>query len=587
MQSAGVKFSGPGTVGLVGRLFITGFFLVFLLAGLFFTVVLLREVFRAAETYAWKEVPCEIVSSAVAERRTSSGSSTPYWFEVRYAYSIDGNSFSSSRHRRSAGGFGDYNKAQRLALRYPPESKQVCYVDPSNPAEAVLERQSLWLALVIPFPLVFVGIGAGGIFFTWRKRSGAAAPAERQSISSRATAATGTKFLLILFSLLLLVGAGTFYGFFVRPVGKVLDARDWVATPCVVVSSQVRRHDSDDGTTYSVDILYAYSVNGKEYKSNRYRFMSGSSGGYRGKADLVNRHPPGTRMTCYVNPRDPTDAVLERGFTAHFLFGLIPGVFILVGGGGIVFVLRAGGRAATASPAQRWQPKELRAPLLRRRMAVTAPAAVSPSGPVVLKPAASPWAKLVGAIVVAAFWNGILSVFVYQVFESWRGGRTEWFLTIFLVPFLLVGLAMLGACGYFFLALFNPRPVLRVSSNAVPLGETLELQWRLIGRVEALGRLRLYLEGREEATYRRGTSTCTDKEVFATVELADINAHPEKRAGGCRAVIPASNMHSFESGNNRIVWTLHVRGDIRWWPDVKEEFPIVILPAPPSRPSSL
>jgi hypothetical protein len=380
-----------------------------------------------------------------------------------------------------------------------------------------------------------------------------------------------------LFSIFLLVGLGTFYGLVIRPVGKVFAARGWEATPCVVVSSQVRSHSSDDGTTYSVDILYSYTVNRKEYRSNRYQFMSGSSSGYRGKAEIVARHPPGTRTVCYVNPQDPTESVLERGFTGQFLLGLIPLAFILAGGGGLVFALRTARREKNASPAHRWLPKAAASSLTTSWTPPRTLAETSPGQPVVLKPTASVRGKLVGSIVIATVWNGILSVFVVQVFKGWQSG-SEWFLTIFLIPFLLVGLVLIGAIGYFFLASFNPRPTLTVSSNAVPLGGTLGLNWRLTGRVEAIERLRIYLEGREEATYRRGTSTYTDQHVFATVELANVSGHHEKRAGDCSVGIPAATMHSFESNNNKIIWTLKVQGSIRWWPDVNEEFPILILP---------
>ena len=37
-------------------------------------------------------------------------------------------------------------------------------------------------------------------------------------------------------------------------------------------------------------------------------------------------------------------------------------------------------------------------------------------------------------------------------------------------------------------------------------------------------------------------------------------------------------MHSFEAPNNRVRWTLIVHGDIPFWPDVRDEFPITVLP---------
>ena len=61
-------------------------------------------------------------------------------------------------------------------------------------------------------------------------------------------------------------------------------------------------------------------------------------------------------------------------------------------------------------------------------------------------------------------------------------------------------------------------------------------------------------------------------------------AAPEMSAGTARdppaatIAFPAEAMHSFSGGNNRIVWTLHVKGDIPFWPDVSEEFEIEVQP---------
>lgn len=68
--------------------------------------------------------------------------------------------------------------------------------------------------------------------------------------------------------------------FFLIPVLKIDEAKEWPETSCVVISSQVMSHSDSDGTTYSVDISYSYEVGGREYKSNRYGFMMGSSSGY-------------------------------------------------------------------------------------------------------------------------------------------------------------------------------------------------------------------------------------------------------------------------------------------------------------------
>jgi hypothetical protein len=109
----------------------------------------------------------------------------------------------------------------------------------------------------------------------------------------------------------------------VRPIAKTIAAQSWIATPCRVLQAEVRSHDGDDWTTYSVYILYQYEFNGGTYKSDRYDFVGGSSSGYRGKALVVAGYETAAQPVCYVNPRNPYEAVLKRGFHAKLLLAIV------------------------------------------------------------------------------------------------------------------------------------------------------------------------------------------------------------------------------------------------------------------------
>jgi hypothetical protein len=562
-------------IGLAARIFGTLFCGVFLLAGLFLGVAITRETYQKVSTHSWKPGRAMISSSDV---QTEQNKNQNYKLTVRYQYSFEGKEYSSDQFAIGYSGSSDYTKSQRLLEKYPADSSTTCYVNPKNPAEAVLERSSLWIVFGLLFPIPFVLVGAGGIYFLWRGGgSESDTRSVRKPISETAAMTSTPRYVIVFFTLFLVAGAAALAGFFVRPALKVLQAKNWRQIPCVVISSEVRSHDSDDGTTYSVNILYAYEVNGKEYKSNRYQFMAGSSSGYDRKATIVRRHPPGTKTVCFVNPDDPTEAVLERGFTKGLWFGLIPLVFVAAGVAGIFSNLRklreqrfaisvAAARRSTAM-ASRYQP----APTPDEDVA----------GPVTLKPKSSPLGKLLGTIIVAIFWNGIVSVFVYQVLEMWRtghGGALKWFLTLFLTPFVAVGLATIGGIGYYFVALFNPRPRLSASTKVVPLGGTIQLDWQISGRLQNIRELRIFLEGREEATYRRGTTTTTDKEVFETLDVVRIKNWSDMRSGTGQIRVPTRSMHSFSSENNKIIWVVHLTAEVEWRPDLNEEFPITVLP---------
>ncbi len=395
-------------------------------------------------------------------------------------------------------------------------------------------------------------------------------------ISEGATSGKGAGCLVLFFAVFLLAGVGISIPLLVLPVTRTIQAKHWREVTCQVISSRVRSHSSDDGTTYSVDILYSYRFNGRAYRSNRYHFMGGSSSGRSGKQAVVRRYRPGTKVVCYVDPQHPEEAVLERGWSASLLFGLIPLVFVMVGAGGMLFSVREVRRRKTAPAWAASSP--VGAGFAGRSDAARGTAGAA--GPLMLKASASPWGKLVGTVLVALFWNGIVSVFVFQAIESWRRHRPEWFLMVFLIPFVLIGLGLIGGVFYFFLALFNPRPTLQLSASALFPGDSCEVNWSLTGRVQRIKRLRLLLEGREEAMYQRGTRSYTDKHPFATVELATLESGDDMRSGVAKLQIPPGTMHSFASDHNKIVWVLRLEADVEGMPDLKDEFPVAILPHP-------
>ena len=103
--------------------------------------------------------------------------------------------------------------------------------------------------------------------------------------------------------------------------------------------------------------------------------------------------------------------------------------------------------------------------------------AAADAGPIVLKPSASPLGKLIAITFVCLFWNGIVSVFVWQASKGWRTGNPDGCLTVFLIPFVLIGLLLIWSVFHQFLALFNPRPRLALSSRSIPLGGSASLDW--------------------------------------------------------------------------------------------------------------
>jgi len=476
---------------------------------------------------------------------------------VSYRYEWQGGSYASQTFGLDQPAYDDWSKIRRLEKRYPANSRTGCYVNPEAPSQAILELRSFWLVLFLPLPLLFVVIGGGGIYAMWfqseRVRKGI------ESISAEAPRPQRHWLVPALFAALFAVGTGVFFGFLLRPAWQFAHAAEWNSVPCRIEFSRVGVHEGDDSTTYSADILFGYEVDGVRYRSSRFRFLQASSSDSAGKRDTVRQYPSGTETTCYVNPSDPEEAVLERSFPAAMLLGLIPVLFMLIGGGGLFHQWRT---YRSTRPGQQ------------------APPPVGATGPATLNPKMGRWGKLISAVVFTCIWNGILSAFLWQVIESWQRGRFEKMLAIYMVPFVLVGLASIGAVCYFFLGLFNPRMRLELSRATVRAGDSAELAWTLAGKLSAVRRLRITLEGREEITYKKGENNRVEKHVLTEAELFDRHAPLSATPGLARLRVPREAMHTHEGKNNKILWHVCVRGDVRRSPDIDLEFPIRVLPAP-------
>jgi hypothetical protein len=203
----------------------------------------------------------------------------------------------------------------------------------------------------------------------------------------------------------------------------------------------------------------------------------------------------------------------------------------------------------------------------------------------VLEPVISPGCKMTAMAVIAVIWNVVVAAFGgWRIKGSWNDDFFGLVPNLIFSPFELIGIFLALVAGYFLLAMFNPRPRLILSAKQLRLGEPFDLEWEFTGSTRAIKRFYLYVEGWEMATYRRGTDTTTDKSNFAKIVIAD---SPGAARGRARVTIPANTMHSFESENNKIVWSLELRGDIRVWPDVSEAFIIEVLPRRPVRASDL
>jgi hypothetical protein len=532
----------------------TLFFGVFLLAGLFFTLMMGGFVWKDIRPNFWKVTPCTILTSSVEPKGND------YLLNVSYHYTFAGQDYTGTRLRASGNEYDDSIDAQHASQRYRSDRQTTCYVNASNPQESVLETRSLFFAFTLLFPLLFVTIGAGGIYAMWRTpREGRGAISDRH----RKTASAAIP-LRIIGAVFIIIGSSLAYVFMIRPTLAIREAASWQETPCTITSSKVEAsRGNKNGTTYSIEIHYEYFVDGEKILGDRYNFDTGSSSGHDWRRKIVQDHPPGHQTVCYVNPADPYESVLVRDTSMSRWWGLIPLFFALIG----CTLWTAGRNAARTGNAVPLSPAPDPAAPLRGVIGDV-------NTPTKLKPSSSPLGAFIGLLIFSLIWNGI-------VFGIMFSADLPTPAKVFLGLFALIGLGIFAAAVHQFLALFNPRPTLETNRSSVRLGQELQIRFSFTGRVQRIQKLTIHLRGREEATYRRGTDTSTDKSIFAEQLLLETGSTAQMHSGNVVAQIPANTVHSFSAPNNKIIWTLHLHGAIPRWPDVDLEFPFTVLPLEP------
>ncbi len=400
--------------------------------------------------------------------------------------------------------------------------------------------------------------------------------------------------------------AGLAAGYFLtwKPLSGIVAARNWVETDCAVVSSDVEANQGSDSTTYRVDIVYTYDVDWQTFQGDRYDFSIGSSSGYEGKAKVVEAHPPGSEVSCYYDPNDPSTSVINREPGSYLWWGLFPVPFLAVGLGGLIGVAfarknrrpskteQATGRGHDQHGVRQHGVRQHGASQhgasqhgkasnrygLHNVQDRTRDRAQTLGGTLELKAQASPTTKVIGTLIIAIFWNGIVSLFLFGDFIHGSGGFA-WLPILFLTPFVLVGIGLIGLFFYMVLAWFNPRPRLTLAEGHLAPGSKTTLSWQFDGRAGRLRQLTIKLEGLEEVRYRRGTDTQTDTYVFFSQTLVTADRLALIHRGRTELNVPERTMPTFEANNNKIKWRLTIHGEIPQWPDVDENFSIVVSPS--------
>jgi len=400
------------------------------------------------------------------------------------------------------------------------------------------------------------------------------------------------------------VGAAIVALFLGWPLARVIDARSWVGTPCVIehcalVAREHRDRDGRPSTTWSVDTRYHYVVDGTGYMGTRFELGPFVGGGRAWREDAIAR-ARGELTLCWVDPDDRGQAVLERGLdpgTWWALLGLVP-----IGVGGVL--------VGVGVRSRRGRLRRLR-DAGYERSAFDGDAA-GPTGPVATDADLVPVSRLVedpyglqaprvgrtgappamprtrqlsaagrrsageaaGALVLA----GLLYVVFLRGFAQriGRGLPEGWSDVPGLVLLaMLLGLAL--RIGWRVWRGRAPMATLTIDPSAMHPGATVPVRWALpTARVTGL---EISLAG-EEIIRHDGKRARFERRGLAPILLARIDA--PALTGVRNVTIPGALMHSCGLGAASVRWWLEVRLAIPQALDACDRYPLEIHPCAPA-----
>jgi hypothetical protein len=134
-------------------------------AGAIFVWLMWASFQRARIMDAYLPVPCVILESRLAEEILNPNTPVNYRPVIRYRYEAGGQSRESDRIRRIETKSSRRPKMEALLAQFPPGSESTAWVNPADPADAVLVRDKRTAIYSIWFPALFV-VGGLGIALT-------------------------------------------------------------------------------------------------------------------------------------------------------------------------------------------------------------------------------------------------------------------------------------------------------------------------------------------------------------------------------------------------------------------------------------
>jgi len=116
---------------------------------------------RAKEMDVWEPVTAEVMSSEIQNWQYSEISKVAFMPVIEYHFSYQGQDFVSTQLRRMPVRSSELEKAESWTEKYPVGAQPTAYVNPADPSQSVLKRETKAAVYTIWFPMLFVVGGIG------------------------------------------------------------------------------------------------------------------------------------------------------------------------------------------------------------------------------------------------------------------------------------------------------------------------------------------------------------------------------------------------------------------------------------------
>ena len=122
-----------------------------------------------------------------------------------------------------------------------------------------------------------------------------------------------------------------FYFLSYLPWHSANKVKSWTKTKCVITYSKLKKEASND--EYEPEVSFKYTFNKKKYTSSKFNCQIYYHGDYIDATKAVNTNPVGKKTNCYVNPKNPNEAVIEITMPQTMVFcgGAFASIFFLAG----------------------------------------------------------------------------------------------------------------------------------------------------------------------------------------------------------------------------------------------------------------